>query len=176
MKKLYFIFVFCILCFTNHVFSEIEQLGSLDKLLSIKEGMKNEWNLPSLDFEKLASEAGDQKKLLPHLNMPVKELSVPCKELGLFKNHKTLVITPITQGKVFINGVYCHVGNYARTVIITVLEGAQFGLQTTMTYQGRVLSCNYVCFLDNTYAGIFLRHEYPDVTVITGSEQVIIVR
>lgn len=173
MKKI-FIYLMAAICLFTNLFSINHELDSPNKLLALKGQVKKEWNLPDLNFEELAKSASSNQNLLNHIDVQPKEMTSPCKEMGRYFQQKSLVIVPITQGILYVNGVLCHVGNYARTVLITVLEGPQFGLQTTMNYRGRVLACNFVCYLDNTPDGVLLRHEYYDSTVITGTTQVII--
>lgn len=88
------------------------------------------------------------------------------------KKQKALLY-PFAEGLVYLNGVLCHVGNYSQSIIYTVLEGPQYGLQTVTTYDGFVLYVNYEYVLEYTPAGVILHHDYADSETITGSTQVI---
>lgn len=89
---------------------------------------------------------------------------------------KVRVVAPISQGLTYIDGELCHVGDYPNISLITVLQGPHRGMQTTLDYNGVVLCVNLVFFVQDTPAGIVLRHEYPGTTVKTGVDQVVIVR
>ena len=84
------------------------------------------------------------------------------------------ILTPYAEGLAYVNGTLCHVGNYKRSTIYTVLEGPYYGLQTTMSLSGEILYVNHEYRLKNTSNGVILQHKYRDSKVITGSTQVII--
>lgn len=89
------------------------------------------------------------------------------------RRKKSLVMSPQAEQLLSINGELCHVANYPRSVIYTVLEGPYYGTQTTMTYDGVILYVNYDYDFEETFDGVILYHYYDDSVVITGANQVI---
>lgn len=89
------------------------------------------------------------------------------------KKKKALFMSPQAEQLLYINGELCHVANYARSVIYTVLEGPYYGTQTTMTYDGVILYVSYDYDFEETFDGVILYHYYDDSVVITGANQVI---
>lgn len=85
-----------------------------------------------------------------------------------------LILYPYSEGLAYVNGQLCHVGNYSRSVIYTVLEGPYYGTQMTLTYSGIVMHVNdYDYDMKYTNGGVIFHHYYPDSKVITGANQVI---
>lgn len=84
-----------------------------------------------------------------------------------------VIMHPHAETVAYVNGQLCHIGNYPQSVIYTVLEGPNYGTQTTMTYDGIVLYVNYEYKLEHTLGGVVLHHFYSDSKIITGSNQVI---
>lgn len=82
-------------------------------------------------------------------------------------------ISPHAETLAYVNGQLCHVGNYAQSIIYTVLEGPYFGTQTTVTYDGILLYVNTDFDVEYLYEGTILYHYYPDSKVITGSNQIV---
>lgn len=84
-----------------------------------------------------------------------------------------VIMHPNAETVAYVNGQLCHIGNYPQSVIYTVLEGPNYGTQTTMTYDGIILYVNYEFELEHTFGGVVLHHFYADSKIITGSNQVI---
>ena len=80
---------------------------------------------------------------------------------------------PYSEGLAYVNGVLCHEGYYSRSIVYTVLDGPQYGLQTVLDYSGAVLYVNYDYYPEYTYHGVIFHHDYSDSEIITGSTQVI---
>lgn len=101
--------------------------------------------------------------------------SIPTETLRAKKRKKKKgsFISPQAEQLLYINGQLCHVANYSRSVIYTVLEGPYYGTQTTMTYDGVVLYVNYDYEFEETFDGVIFYHYYDDSVVITGANQVI---
>lgn len=87
--------------------------------------------------------------------------------------HWDPLLYPHSEGLAYLNGFLCHVGHYPRSVVYTVLEGPQYGLQTVVDYYGNVLYVNYDYSIEYAYYGVILHHYYSDSEIITGSTQVI---
>lgn len=85
-----------------------------------------------------------------------------------------LIFQPFMQGLAYVNGVLCYVAHYPQSVIYTVLEGPQYGLQTVLSPQGFLLYLNYDYVLEYTPMGLVLHHYYSDSEVVTGSDQIIV--
>lgn len=115
-----------------------------------------------LRFDSLLTTA--QEPLLPKLG---EDLSEKLKAYG------TYIGVPLLQQEEWIDGALCHVSYYSDAVITTVLTGPYYGLQLTSDYRGNLLIVNPYYTLERNFSGIFLRHEYPDCTIITGKNQAI---
>jgi hypothetical protein len=146
-------------------FAEQEHL-STDHVKPIKEIKVEE-----LDFDQLS-----QESKIGSLADYVKDNETSLDSfLDAIKIHETqLILHPYAEGLAYVNGVLCHVGNYPQSIIYTVLEGPQYGLQTTTAYNGIVLYINYDYQIEYTPYGVILHHYYSDSKVVTGSNQVII--
>lgn len=83
------------------------------------------------------------------------------------------VLCPYAETLAYVNGYLTHIGNYAQSVIYTVLDGPSYGTQTTVTYAGVVLYVNYEYKVEYTSGGAVFFHRYSDSRVITGSTQII---
>lgn len=168
----YFKYLLCLSVLTFHgLFAVEEQLGSAEATLNSQVQITREMTIPGLDFGKLA-----QTETKSPLSSFVQETESSVKSLRGFNRivRNAVVVAPYTQGKVIVNGILCHVANYARCSLVTVLDGPFFGTQTTISPAGVVLIVNNVCYLDETPYGLIIRHEYADCTVLTGLDQVII--
>lgn len=89
------------------------------------------------------------------------------------KGYGSYMAVPVSQGKQVINGSLCHVAYYSDAIITTVFSGPYYGLQVVSDYNGFVITSNPIYYVDSTLSGIYLRHEYYDCTIITGSTQVL---
>lgn len=82
------------------------------------------------------------------------------------------VVHPFREEFVYLNNALCHTAYYSRSIIYTVVEGEQFGLQFITSYNGVILYVNYDYEIKETRSGITLHHFYSDSEVITGQNQV----
>lgn len=160
MKSLKILLTVSALVFSNLCFADGEA-PSLD-VTPIKE-VKNE----SIDFKNLPSESivGSLKEFVEE-----EETLLDCLTERVSRKLK---LYPYTEGLAYFNGFLCHVGNYPRSIVYTVLEGPQYGLQTVTDYFGAVIYVNYDYNVEYTPYGIILYHYYDDSKIITGSTQVI---
>lgn len=136
---------------------------------------------------------------LPETNPDVKELSIPgidhealkkgeievkpesVKELfGQQSGYSLFGYTPglssmipYAQELVYSDGELCHVGYYGDVTVVTTLSGYTYGYQVMLSPYGQVLSTQSFYYQDSNIYGDYLRHEYLDVTIVTGSEQVV---
>lgn len=122
----------------------------------------------ALDFDKFPSES-----VVGALSEYVTEQESVLDMFSQRVKKKRTLLYPYSENLVFVNGVLCHVGNYPRSIIYTVLEGPQYGLQTVSDYYGELLYVNYDFDIEYTPYGMILHHDYDDSEVITGSTQVI---
>lgn len=155
MKKL--ITTLCAVIFTFAVFAE-----ETSPVSPIQE-VKNE----AVDFENLPKES-----VVGALANCVKEENSLLDDLTK-RVHLNRLLYPYSEGLAFVNGILCHQGHYPRSIVYTVLEGPQYGLQTVLNHYGEVLYVNYEYWLEYTPYGVILHHDYSDSEIITGSTQVI---
>lgn len=90
---------------------------------------------------------------------------------GYYPSGVTLL--PYAQDLVFSSGELCHVANYTYVTVVTMLSGPTYGYQVIMTTSGVVLSTHDIFYIDSNINGVYLRHEYYDVTIVTGTDQVV---
>lgn len=126
-----------------------------------------EIEVKEIDFEKLPEESQ-----VGNLSELVKE-EENITDLFTERARSRVILYPYAETLAYVNGQLCHVGNYAQSVIYTVLEGPYYGTQTTVTYDGVVLYVNYDYATEYTSGGVVLYHYYSDSKVITGSNQII---
>lgn len=164
MKTLKILTILCSIVLSSLSFAEEESPAT--KVTPIKE-MK----VDGLNFEKLSEE-----NKVGNLAEYVKEneTSLDCFLDRIKKHKKHVIMHPFAEGVAYVNGVLCHVGNYPQSIIYTVLEGPQYGLQTTTTNTGFVLYVNYEYMIEYTPFGVILHHYYSDSEVQTGANQAII--
>lgn len=141
--------------FTALVADEVKEMSPISEILIDDERFAN------LDFDILTETESDESLE------------------SLLKNSdeahtKALMVLPYHQGLALIRGEMCHIADYARCSIITVLQGPHYGIQTITTPNGFILRVKTNFFVDSTPQGIYLRHEYRNSTVITGSAQMVV--
>ncbi len=160
MRSLKLLTILCAIFLSSAGYAEEE--NAVPPVTPIKE-LKND----AIDFENLPKESvigslaecvTDSESLLDLLTDRVK---------------RKPMLYPYSEGLAYVNGILCHVGDYPRSIIYTVLEGPQYGLQTVMSYSGYVMYVNYDFDLEYTPFGIIFHHYYSDSEIITGSTQVI---
>lgn len=162
MKFVYHLTMLFTVFFSIHCFAEKEQ--QKDAVNAIKE-----MAIEQLDFESLC-----KKSKIGNLAQCVKDKDEEEVESPFLERIKTQVLLhPYIQEFAYVNGVLCHVASYPQSVIYTVLQGPQYGLQTVVDHQGIILYINYDYTVEYTYIGVILHHYYSDCEVITGSNQVI---
>lgn len=121
--------------------------------------------IAELDFDQIQNETrNEETPLLASLGKESTE-----KANGCFG----YIGVPVMQGEQFINGAWCHVAYYSDAVITTVHSGSHYGLQVVSSYSGYIITYNPFFQIDYTYSGKYLRHEYFDCTIVTGSTQAI---
>lgn len=127
-----------------------------------------EVQIDQIDFDALAKE-----KKIGELAEVVKEEDAASTSLI-----KTSIFSPdvypYAEEWAYVNGVFCHIGYYSHSIIYTVMEGFNYGLQTITAYHGAIIDVNYDYVMEYTPLGIILHHFYLDSEVITGSNQVIV--
>lgn len=158
-------FALCLIFLAVGKISGDELKFSSVKEILLKEMKADELNLEESlanEFDSAAPEVSQQKSIESTKKADLKS--------------QTTVLGPLSQFVTMINGEVCHVGNYQASSIVTVLEGPHMGLQMFITYQGVIYSKNTEYTIEDTEDGIYFRHEYPDSTVITGKDQVIILK
>ncbi len=119
----------------------------------------------------------DQIKFEEVQKCPTSEKEALLAKLGKIESHKKgfggYTAIPLSQGKQYVDGTLCHVAFYTDAVITTVFSGPYYGLQIVSNYNGVIIAQNPFYYIDSTLSGIYLRHEYMDCTIITGSTQVL---
>jgi hypothetical protein len=170
MKVLKFMAVSSVLLLSNLCANE-DAVTKIDQ-----ESIIQEVQTSNLDFSELRKKAPMAVSNLADCiygaeNSSVAELALD--RVKRKKRRKKPVQFPNSEALTYINGFLCHVGNYTRSSIVTVMDGPDYGLQTTVDYSGIVLSVNYECIVEHTPDGVTFKHEYPDCQIITGSEQII---
>lgn len=100
-----------------------------------------------------------------------KEVNRGYSVFGYYPSGVTLL--PYAQDLVYSNGELCHVANYTYVTVVTMLSGPTYGYQVIMTTSGSVLSTQDLFYIDSNIDGVYLRHEYYDVTIVTGTDQVV---
>lgn len=158
MKSLVIITIMCSALFSNLMFAT-EETSPVTPIKELK--------VDEINFEQLPKEStvGNLEELVTEESSPLDSL------LEWVGSHGYLY--PFAEGMGYVNGVLCHIGNYPRSTIYTVMEGPQYGLQTVVTPDGYVMYVNYDYALEYTPQGVILHHNYSDSEVITGSTQVI---
>lgn len=135
--------------------------------LQAEENLLNSQQMEKLDFSQLQKEARSTK-ILDKLLGDEDLLCIWCQ-------HPDGKILPYSQGYCHVNDEYCHVANYMYTSVITVLEGPNYGLQTTIDYFGVVVAINVDFSVTRVRGGgVIFKHYYPDCKIITGYDQVIL--
>ena len=160
MKALHIFAVIFSMVFSS--FCGAEQENSALPVTPIKE-----LKIEEIDFDNLP-----KKSQVGNLLEVVKDASLLENLTDRIRNQVTL--QPYSEGLAYVNGQLCHVGNYSQSIIYTVLEGPNYGTQTTTAYNGVVLYVNYDYKIKYTASGVILQHRYSDSKVITGANQVII--
>lgn len=121
--------------------------------------------LHELNFE--TALAVSPKEDEPLLNKLGEDLS---KKMHAYGNY---IGVPVLQRDEIVDGVYCHVAYYSDAVVTTVMAGPRYGLQVVSNYYGQVMMVNPYYTVERNFAGLFIRHEYFDCTIITGKNQAI---
>lgn len=160
MKFLVLALVVCFTLHGQHGFADVENASSL--VAPIQEIAEKSLEVHSLPKESVVG------SLAEHVN----------KEGSILDNFSDRIwprpmLYPQAEGLAYLNGYLSHVGNYPRSIVYTVLEGPQYGLQIVMTYDGIILYVNYDFDLERAPGGVIFHHYYEDSTIITGSTQVI---
>ncbi|MFA6915132.1 MAG: hypothetical protein WC222_01930 [Parachlamydiales bacterium] len=169
MKLIKVIILSCLLSISCLSASSID-FTSIDEIVCQEKITINEINLPKVNFEELYSQTEEPSTLLD-------KIKAKGDVSGKQTFHKAILITPMTEGIVIINGVLSHIGHYPGRSIITVLKGPYFGLQTTVAPNGLVTMVNRLCILDTLPSGaVVMRHEYPDATVLTTNRQIVLIK
>lgn len=131
----------------------------------------NEEQVNNLDFDKLRENAEDSNVRLS--DVVKEEIPSTAQCVGCMYGASSAVV-PYSQGFSYIKGTFCHVANYVHGSIITVFEGYNYGLQTTVDYYGNVIAVNYSPVVEYSPAGTTFKHYYPDCSVVTGMDQIIL--
>lgn len=160
MRSLKLLTILCAVLLSSAAIAEEKNEAPL--VTPIKELQNN-----AIDFENLPKES-----VIGSLAECVKE-SESLLDLLTDRVKRKPLLYPYSEGLAYVNGVLCHVGDYPRSIIYTVLEGPQYGLQTVTSYAGYVMYVNYDYELEYTPYGVILHHYYSDSKIITGSTQVI---
>ncbi len=84
-----------------------------------------------------------------------------------------LTLIPYSQELAYSQGDLCHFAYYSDVTVVTVLSGPEYGYQVILSPYGHVLSTQSFYYLDSNAYGLYLRHEYLDVTIVTGTDQVV---
>lgn len=126
--------------------------------------------VPSLDLDALKS-----GELAAHPNSVAdlfgQSVSSGYSVFGYYPSGVTLL--PYAQDITYSSDVLCHVANYTYVTVVTMLSGSTYGYQVIMTPSGYILSTNDIYFVDSNAYGLYLRHEYYDVSIVTGTDQVV---
>ncbi|MCE5319335.1 MAG: hypothetical protein LLG04_18465 [Parachlamydia sp.] len=127
--------------------------------------------MPELDFEALKDGTLSVKaeEVAPFFGE--KAVSSGYSVFGYYPSGVTLL--PYAQDLVFTSGELCHIANYTYVTVVTMLSGPTYGYQVIMTTSGLVLSTQDLFYIDSNINGVYLRHEYYDVTIVTGTDQVV---
>ncbi len=171
MKTFQIITIILLVTLSSVCFSEQERPSSP------QEAPKQELKIDEINLEELPTESQNVSDLAAFVKDKESDPTIHESLLAslvklIYK--KQLVIAPIAEGVVYINGELCHVGNYYNSSIYTVLEGPRYGCQTVLNLYGEIVSINYNFTLEHTSAGIVFHHFYPDSVVITGATQVVV--
>ena len=161
MKTIKILLAISTLLFTNPGFAEEEQTPPL--AVTPMQVVQNETidleNLPKESIVgSLAEVVKDEESLLDSLEERI---------------HYNSMLYPYSEQLAFVNGFLCHIGYYPRSIVYTMLDGPQYGIQTVTKRNGKVLYVNYDYSVEFTPYGTILYHYYDDSKIITGSTQVI---
>ncbi|MBA3721644.1 MAG: hypothetical protein H0W88_04510 [Parachlamydiaceae bacterium] len=166
MKALAILMTLCSIMFLPAIHAEEQNAETVQEVLI------NELQLDKIDFDELQKAASDEPTNLYDCVSGSDE-GLDCIRCM----QRQMILQPYSQGVRYVKGALCHVGNYNHSSIITVLEGYNAGLQTTVDYYGYVLVVNYPYVIECTPGGgVTYKHSYPDSTVVTGSNQLIYFR
>ena len=160
MKALKIFTIVCTLLISSLSFAEEASTPIVKPIAEVK----NE----AIDFDQLPKESVTGA-LAEHVT---EKESVFDSLEGRIKKRKPMLY-PYSEGLAYVNGFLSHIGNYPYSIIYTVLEGPQYGLQTVTDYNGFLLYVNYDYSLEYTPHGMIFHHYYDDSETITGSTQVI---
>lgn len=131
-----------------------------------------EMEIPGLDLKAIKSgELAVQPESIANLFGKDEVSSSYFSPFGFYPS--SYALAPYAQELVYLDGDLCHMGYYADLTVVTTLSGYSYGYQVILSPYGQVLSTQDFYYIDSTIYGSYLRHEYLDVTIVTGSEQVV---
>jgi hypothetical protein len=88
----------------------------------------------------------------------------------------TYTILPYAQEISYSYGDLYHIAYYSDVTVITTISGFDYGYQVILSPYGTTLSTQSIYYVDSTGLGTYLRHEYLDVTIVTGTDQVVYIK